>query len=1565
MNKLKKRKLQLLALCTGFTGLTLGVLFASGKGLGIYTNGLATRNTSSYSLTLNAGNKVTADGDKVQKTALGNDVTFTYSGVASSTTGHVTLNAGGSIVNKDHIRSINSFTAVFDAAESLTFKLSYDNATWGGETTMESGRTYNVDSNPYHLYLKASKQVTIQSLQITYSCVENPDAYEGQDTGEGLLGVIDFWDSANAGDTGTSTVVNAAYVQERTYDNDTNDKKNIEFVSAVSSSYTYQKRYGGIGLSSGNNAASFAISLATGFEPSSVKVIAGTQSPSKTLTLNDTGKTVSANCTNITELTDTYTTELIWEFDSAPSTLTFTAVKSSKLAIYRIYLYGESGPTINPPAESIIGFTASDSKASSYYTDDVYDTNNGLVVTAQKTGGGTETLTKGGENGYSYVVKNSNDQTINTANAFGTEGIYTVVVSYKNFIPVEIQLTVGFKVTLTGIEVISTNTIFNTAEKLSDYTSGISANLTYNLASENETVSYSSFASKGLSLTLLDPSSVNYSITSLFGTAGTWKIKVASTSNASVFGTLNITVNAIPVTGISVTGEEATVEEDSQLQLTASVTPNNATVQTVTWSSNHESIATVNTNGLVTGVSAGEARITATATDGSAIYGYIDITVTAKPQQSEFDAEMAPGTNALACTVDGNDGVKVATGKASGDMTITVGAGATRLSFYAAGWNGASTVISLTGATFGTASFSLTADSGISGSSTAYTLSGTESDYYHETTLSGITSETEITVSASTRFALWKAKYYTTAVEPVYPTSISLEAGSTSVAIGGTTSVEVSHSPVDTNVKNVTFSSNATSVATVSSEGIITGVAAGSARITATAEAANSGSVSAYVDITVTTIAVTGVTVSPTEKSLSVGEKQQLTATISPFNATNTNVTWTSDATSVATVSSSGLVTAVAAGTATITVKSAADSTKKATCTITVTASGGGGGSGSSADVIDNSVTSGTLSGTATSSWHADFSETLTNATYLIHSMGTSGGSHALQWNKNGYLYSTANPNSVDIKSIDIVATSGKQIDIYLSNTAYTENSKTGSETGSVTGSGTYTATGSYKYILICGTASSTQVTSITINYGASTPTDPTSISISPSSLELAPGGSKDLAVNYTPSSANQNKEITWSRYSGSSNISVSSAGKVTVSSGASAGNTAVIRATLTNITSIYAQCTVTVVEQTQDDQTILIYLCGSDLESNGQTSASSASGYASGDITEILKVGSQPDDVNVVIETGGAKCWKTTHGINKSYLERYHVANKSLVRDSQETKANMGLTSTLQSFLTWGVQTYPADRISLILWNHGGAMRGVCYDENYSSDCLTNSEVKTAVANTFTSLGRSTSDKFEWIGYDACLMQVQDIAEFNSQYFNYMIASEESEAGAGWDYDNWIDDAYAKKTTPNILKAICDSFLAEQGSSSDQTLSYLDLSYMSTYKSAWETMSSTINSMISSYGKSNFQTLMKTCQYYGTDSDSEGYSYFGILDAKDVVNKIRATSAFSGASTQTSAVLTAFNNLVAYSKAGTQAGNSYGLCCFFPMKDGSGYTCNTSSVYTASQTNFTNWRSIVTSYGD
>ena len=85
-----------------------------------------------------------------------------------------------------------------------------------------------------------------------------------------------------------------------------------------------------------------------------------------------------------------------------------------------------------------------------------------------------------------------------------------------------------------------------------------------------------------------------------------------------------------------------------------------------------------------------------------------------------------------------------------------------------------------------------------------------------------------------------------------------------------------------------------------------------------------------------TTVSVTGVTLSPSTASISVGGTSQLTATVAPSNATNKTVSWSSSNTSVATVSTSGLITGVAAGSATITVTTQ-DGGKTASSSITVT----------------------------------------------------------------------------------------------------------------------------------------------------------------------------------------------------------------------------------------------------------------------------------------------------------------------------------------------------------------------------------------------------------------------------------------------------------------------------------------------------------------------------------------------------------------------------------------------------------------------------------------------------
>lgn len=137
--------------------------------------------------------------------------------------------------------------------------------------------------------------------------------------------------------------------------------------------------------------------------------------------------------------------------------------------------------------------------------------------------------------------------------------------------------------------------------------------------------------------------------------------------------------------------------------------------------------------------------------------------------------------------------------------------------------------------------------------------------------------------------------------------------------------------PSNATNKKVTWKSSNTKVATVDNNGKVTAVAKGTATITATTE---DGKKTDTCNVTVN-VPVTGASLDKTSASVVVGKTCQLSVTVKPSDASNKNVIWSSSNTSVATVSSSGKVTAKAVGTATITVKTK-DGSKTATCKVNV-----------------------------------------------------------------------------------------------------------------------------------------------------------------------------------------------------------------------------------------------------------------------------------------------------------------------------------------------------------------------------------------------------------------------------------------------------------------------------------------------------------------------------------------------------------------------------------------------------------------------------------------------------
>ena len=704
------------------------------------------------------------------------------------------------------------------------------------------------------------------------------------------------------------------------------------------------------------------------------------------------------------------------------------------------------------------------------------------------------------------------------------------------------------------------------------------------------------------------------------------------------------------------------------------------------------------------------------------------------------------------------------------------------------------------------------------------------------------------------------------------------------------------------------------------------------------------------------TIHVESVSLDFNNMTLYEGDSSRLIATINPDKAAEKTIAWKSSNSLIASVNQNGIVTANRYGQATITATSV-DGGKSDQCVVNVEKSQV---SSFTIEFLSNSS-----DGTRTLS---SLDAQITSGGDYVHTSSSSyvySGTDGLKFssrNNSGSALITLNDNysirTITVNAKSYVSSSNHRVD----SGTLTINDKTQTIDNEDLKEFVFNYDNDETNQIEIECSKRAYIKSITVESGAKTPVNPFAISID-SDIELKAGSNKQLAVTYYPSGANQNKEITWTKVSGADSITVNSNGVVSASSSATSGQTAVIQASLTNLASVNAvRCNVTIVETAKADHTVLLYLCGADLESKYK--------LASGDISEILSVANQPEDVNFIIETGGCTSWASTYGISNSNLERYEVRNKKLNKLASLSYQSMGLTSTLQSFVEFGLKNYPAERTGLILWNHGGGMRGVCYDQKKNDDTLITSEVYKAVGNALNNCGMA-GQKLEWIGYDACLMQVQDIAEKNSQYFNYMVASQESEAGEGWDYDTWVDDLYAKKNTQTILKAVVDGFIADNGGANatqiydggqyyeaDQTLSVLDLSKAAAYKTAWENMATQLKNKLTTSNRSTFNNLIKNNVKHFAGDD---YDYFCTFDAVDFMNKLASNSTFNPGSTYTTAVKSALSDLVFYNVAQKGAGNANGLCFYWTNSDS--YS-DLDNYYSTSETNFSVWRSICSTYG-
>ncbi len=345
-----------------------------------------------------------------------------------------------------------------------------------------------------------------------------------------------------------------------------------------------------------------------------------------------------------------------------------------------------------------------------------------------------------------------------------------------------------------------------------------------------------------------------------------------------------------------------------------------------------------------------------------------------------------------------------------------------------------------------------------------------------------------------------------------------------------------------------------------------------------------------------------------------------------------------------------------------------------------------------------------------------------------------------------------------------------------------------------------------------------------------------------------------------------------------------------------------------------------------QDEVNIMVYLCGTDLESR--------SAMATRDLQEMLKA-KLSDKVHILIYTGGCKKWQN-NAISSSKNEIYEISTQGLSRLENNMGAQpMTDSETLSGFIQYGHAKYKnASRNILIFWDHGGgSVSGYGYDEKYPRSG------SMSLAGIQKALEANKDVKFDIIGFDACLMATAENALMLSKYADYMLASEETEPGIGWYYTNWLSQLSANTSisTPELSKIIIDDFVstcASQCRGQGTTLSVVDLAELG----------QTLPQPFKAFSEKT-QGLIKEDNYKAVSNARNSTREFATSSRIDQIDLVHF--AMNLGTKEGKDLAEAVGSAVKYNRTSTTMTNAYGLSVYFPYrKTGSGMVASATDTY-------------------
>lgn len=300
-----------------------------------------------------------------------------------------------------------------------------------------------------------------------------------------------------------------------------------------------------------------------------------------------------------------------------------------------------------------------------------------------------------------------------------------------------------------------------------------------------------------------------------------------------------------------------------------------------------------------------------------------------------------------------------------------------------------------------------------------------------------------------------------------------------------------------------------------------------------------------------------------------------------------------------------------------------------------------------------------------------------------------------------------------------------------------------------------------------------------------------------------------------------------------------------------------------------------------ETEMTLLVYMTGSDLESQGQA--------ASRDLEEMAAALPADGSIRIAVMASGAARWQADVSVDETAI--YEVHPHGIEKVIGGPLCSMGKADTLTTFLRQATEHFPASSYALILWDHGaGPLMGLCFDELFeedgSMDHLTLGELEQALADS-----PFAAQKLRFIGFDACLMASAEVACAMAPYADYMIASQEPEPATGWDY-RFLSQADAGSPGDCWGRQIIDTYAAAHADHLVPiTLSMVDLSRMDELNAE---LSRTFAGLVRTIDRDSYRSIAQ-CR---NDTKALGCStpaQYDLVDLKDLLLMLQDAGVIEG----------------------------------------------------------------------